>query len=295
VNRKTEKARLEELYGTDEAMGVAPDPDDDDIAKLPDGSSAAICTNVAIYVASKEKECELKYFTDETNPESPISKDYGGHDFAVVNGFIVDPWVSQTETYSKKSVFDTEDPADAEEIAKIYGDRSKWSKLELNKNEHMSKLPKRLMTLHEMVVSKVVPKSFTKAGGNKLVSKDGQPLVLWHGSRMRSTAYTKSASDIGYQFTSSETQALKDAHARGGEEVHKYRLRAENPLKVNFDMGAKWSDPKAWELTGLLPEDWDGKVVDGLKSLGYDAVIFSGKGHNGYIVFDDDQIMPETT
>ena len=128
TERKQRKQQLEEAYGTDESIGL------DEEGLLPDGESACVCTNVAFYIAKQVKGAKIFGFAEWDNPSSAISEDYDGHDFAMVDGFIIDPWVSQTENYSKKSVFDTMDQDDSKEIKRIYGNRKKWKGLkELNK------------------------------------------------------------------------------------------------------------------------------------------------------------------
>lgn len=49
-----------------------------------------------------------------------------GHDFAVVDHFLIDYWLCHfTEDYHK-GVFDMNDPEEAKEVARLYGDPKKW-------------------------------------------------------------------------------------------------------------------------------------------------------------------------
>jgi hypothetical protein len=64
-------------------------------------------------------------FTDSKNPGTAHFAGDGedGHTFAVIRRFVVDPWMFETEG---RSVWDMDDPADAEDIVRLYGRAATW-------------------------------------------------------------------------------------------------------------------------------------------------------------------------
>ncbi len=93
------------------------------------GFSAVECTGYACAIRGKlgRDRVEVFGYEAENNPTSAISDIAGGHDFAVVDGrYIVDPWIVDVEAVSNRGVHDLADPADAAEIARIYGDHTTW-------------------------------------------------------------------------------------------------------------------------------------------------------------------------
>lgn len=93
---------------------------------FPDGWASAICTNWMRYVARilRRDRVEFRGFLDNG---SEIARDYGGHDFAIVDGrHIVDGWLVHVAGLHPTAVLDLEDPADADAIDRLYGARSTW-------------------------------------------------------------------------------------------------------------------------------------------------------------------------
>src|SRR5579862_7975235 len=62
---------------------------------------------------------EIRGYWAEDNPEAAAGHDGGGHDFALVGHFIVDPWLYHY--YVESPVLDLDIPADAAEAARRYG------------------------------------------------------------------------------------------------------------------------------------------------------------------------------
>lgn len=119
---------LERLYGTPRTIPERRDPDEE-CWVFPDGRAVAFCTNWARYVRRIEGpiRCELYGFFSDAVPESSIARSCGGHDFAIVDGrYLVDGWLKGVECKSPVAVFDLEDEANADKIARLYGPREKW-------------------------------------------------------------------------------------------------------------------------------------------------------------------------
>jgi hypothetical protein len=126
-----EKERLEKVYGDEATYGETPSGENEG-SLLGNGRPWAICTSWALHVEeSLPGRVKVYGFFDSENPTSEIAQLAGGHDFAVVDDrYIVDGWVKNVEAISKKAVFDLHDPADAEETARLYGDRNLWTSME---------------------------------------------------------------------------------------------------------------------------------------------------------------------
>lgn len=102
------------------------------------GFSCVCCTGFARDVQWRlgADRVEVRGFTSEHNPSSLIGRDCYGHDFAIVDGrFLVDPWALEVHGVGCGQVLDLEAPADAGEITRLYGDRSKWELLPLQEPE----------------------------------------------------------------------------------------------------------------------------------------------------------------
>ena len=121
-------AELAEVFGSEKNYGVR--DHEDGPAVFPDGSTWAKCTNWARYVRRVLGERVAIYgFSEDDNPTSEIARICGGHDFAVVdNRYVVDGWAMNVERLSTRAVFDLSDPADAEEIRRLYGSRECWQR-----------------------------------------------------------------------------------------------------------------------------------------------------------------------
>lgn len=118
---------LERLFGKEENYGTVEECTGDG-ALWPDGTRWSTCTNWAHYCARVlGKRAQTLGFFDDDNPDSAVASDYGGHDFSLVDGrWIVDGWLREVACMSNRIVFDLENPDDAADIAKFYGDRNTW-------------------------------------------------------------------------------------------------------------------------------------------------------------------------
>ena len=122
-------AELIALYGSDHALGVYYD-EEEGVSLLPNGGRAAVCTDCARFIGRKEPGTTIVGYSHEDNP-SDASELAFGHDFAIVDDrYIVDPWVVETAGVSSRAVFDLENPLDANEIRRLYGDPRKWELVE---------------------------------------------------------------------------------------------------------------------------------------------------------------------
>lgn len=119
---------LERLYGAPRTVPERRDLDEE-CTVFPDGRAVAYCTNWARYVRRIEgpMRCELYGFFSDAVPESSIARSCGGHDFAIVDGrYLVDGWLKSVECASPVAVFDLEDRANTDTVARLYGPREKW-------------------------------------------------------------------------------------------------------------------------------------------------------------------------
>lgn len=105
-------------------------PDDYYYAFKTTSISDTSCTGYAIELQRLfPRRVQCFGFFNTQNPRSRIARDFGGHDFAVLDRrFILDPWLTRVEV-EERAVFDLEDPEDAGIIADLYGDRGCWSPL----------------------------------------------------------------------------------------------------------------------------------------------------------------------
>jgi hypothetical protein len=118
---------LEAHYSNEGNFAVVK-PSDDRGTIFPDGHYWAMCTTWAAYVRRLEGPRAKLYGIDSDDiPESEIVDFYGGHDFAVVDDrFIVDGFAVNVFGCSRQAVFDLQDPADAPDIRRLFGDPSRW-------------------------------------------------------------------------------------------------------------------------------------------------------------------------
>jgi phospholipid N-methyltransferase len=130
----TEVSKLEEQFGSDEALGVIFPPEEEDRpSHFADGRDAVICTNCAIQVVRKlGKRAQIWGFSETDNPTARVVREAEtGHDFAVVDDrYIVDPWIKLVASLLPRAVYDMQDQADAKLVAEWYGPREKWGRLE---------------------------------------------------------------------------------------------------------------------------------------------------------------------
>lgn len=95
------------------------------------GISAVVCTGYAaeLFCTFGPERTSLFGFHGEDNPSSRIGREYGGHDFAILDErFIVDPWLNDTVNESEQIVFDLQSPKDQRAINDLYGDRRFWTR-----------------------------------------------------------------------------------------------------------------------------------------------------------------------
>jgi hypothetical protein len=125
VSAAARKRELEAFWSDETNLGIRDDPELEH-AVFPDGSPWALCSSHAKAVRQHEGGKRAGFWADK-NPDSAISRICDGHDFTIVDDrFIVDPWVLHVEQLSDRCVFDLQDPADAAEIRRLYGDPRSW-------------------------------------------------------------------------------------------------------------------------------------------------------------------------
>ena len=95
-----------------------------------DAGDPIICAHCAQHAVDRFGG-EIRGYFWADNPEALLGSVEGGHDFALVGGrYIVDPWAKDTRGDTDRYVFDLLDPADAEEIRRLYGDPAAWELVE---------------------------------------------------------------------------------------------------------------------------------------------------------------------
>lgn len=125
-----ESQELEDQFGPSATYGIKGE-------RFPDKSDAynCNCTNYArqVYRAFPDRTV-IWGFDYQSNPTSAAARYYTtGHDFAIVDGrWIVDGWVKNAVPLSDRTIFDLENPNDADEIRRLYGDRDKWEEAPRN-------------------------------------------------------------------------------------------------------------------------------------------------------------------
>lgn len=137
--RQISRETLEDIISSDTAMDAywgdyytGQALEEDGATMLPDGIPMSICTNCARRVIEMMGRGEVYGFSNE-DQQVAVTDDYyhgGGHDFALIDGhWIVDPWLKAYTGHEQQGVYDLNDPADAENIKRLYGDPAKWSVL----------------------------------------------------------------------------------------------------------------------------------------------------------------------
>lgn len=107
--------------------------EEDTPALFPDGGQAFICTDWATYVRRiLGNRAKMVGFQNVEGGEE-IGRTHApdlpacGHDFALVDDrFIVDGWIVNVECFHDTGVLDIMDPANAEFIARYYGNPEHW-------------------------------------------------------------------------------------------------------------------------------------------------------------------------
>jgi hypothetical protein len=153
LNSQAFKAEMEAKFGSDEALGVWFELEEDGRAlsaaaydqlslkrgnpadaasKLPHGGSGTCCTDYAvhIYLALKDR-VQIFGFSNKDNPTSRVAREQihpCGHDYALVDGrYIVDPWPRLVPAAFFDMVFDLEDEADGALALDVYGPQRCWT------------------------------------------------------------------------------------------------------------------------------------------------------------------------
>jgi hypothetical protein len=125
------KDELEAEFGSGAALGEYYD-DESEQNLFPDGSNSARCTHWAEQVRKVLGSDRVRIVGYDENPEAEAASG-GDHDFALVDGrYIVDGWAKEWEMSADRAVHDLEDPADAAEIGRLYGDSSGWRDIGLS-------------------------------------------------------------------------------------------------------------------------------------------------------------------
>lgn len=101
---------------------------------LPGDLDPCHCTTGAWYLRKEFSGIEIQGFLEGENPEARTAWLAGGHDFAVKDGrYIIDPWAVDSlpsdEGAARKYVHDLQDPRDAREIDRLYGDQAAWTSI----------------------------------------------------------------------------------------------------------------------------------------------------------------------
>lgn len=107
---------------------------------FPNGDASAVCTSWAKYVRRLLGNRVQLYGFDDAINKATISKSYGGHDFAVVDGrYIVDGWLKHVAGMHGNAVLDMQDTNDKPIIAKLYGPMEHWTHDEFGLESHVDK------------------------------------------------------------------------------------------------------------------------------------------------------------
>lgn len=154
ANENKVKKELRDKFNgmTEEDFGVVFEKYDDGTVESKFNNSdysGTQCTGFACSIFQMLPDRTKIYgFDVESNPAaSYFAKEevIDGHDFAVIDDrYIVDPWLKFLPMVTNQVVFDLQDPADAENIEKYYGDRGKWKRMvdvEHSGTDHSQKQP----------------------------------------------------------------------------------------------------------------------------------------------------------
>jgi N12 class adenine-specific DNA methylase len=134
-------SRLDKMFGSDEAFGIRLIDEEtgkeitsgEGMSVFPDGSDAIKCTNYAEQIKHRLEgyDVQIVGFSNEENPHCAVVQEEwhpGGHDFALLdNRWLIDPWARLVASKREQIVYDLREPEDAEAVARIYGDPSRWS------------------------------------------------------------------------------------------------------------------------------------------------------------------------
>jgi len=131
------RSPLAETLGNGENFGVRWDDEEGDDL-FPDGNTAKLCTAWAEQARRVfgERAKMFAFGGRIDNPHSQISRDYGGHEFVIVDDrFIVDGWA--TLEYGIPAVLDLQDPVDLPMARMMYGDPRTWTRNWLGKEQRI--------------------------------------------------------------------------------------------------------------------------------------------------------------
>ena len=154
-------------------------------------------------------------------------------------------------------------------------------------------------------------------GSSKVVNKNGEPLVVYHGTRTSPVKFKKIMGMFGHFGTiaAANDKLEWDAHRPGEHAVMPVYLSLQNPVRmedVHFDeYGTMAEDlvesgalskkdlPLAWEKRyGNLDTKYITQLIDVLKSKGYDGIVYENRvespGEDSWIPFAATQIKSAT-
>jgi hypothetical protein len=140
----TIREALEQHFGDDANYGIALL---EGVNCFPDRTEVDNCTSYAVQVYCElslrlrgQLRCRIVGFGKDDNPQSGmIKKGAEGHDFALVEGrYIVDGWLKNVNRGAPRAVFDLQDPADADDVSRIYGDTNTFMPLWVIENAEES-------------------------------------------------------------------------------------------------------------------------------------------------------------
>jgi hypothetical protein len=131
-------------------------------------------------------------------------------------------------------------------------------------------------------------------GESKVVDEDGQPLVMYHGTKEKFTSFDintiRNGGPFGNGFYFSNDKDLGTRYSDGGEPVATY-VALKNPLIIDYD--AKTPNPER----SIFRNNRSAEVTRILKGKGYDGVLIKQLSDNGYveaIAFNPSQIKSAT-
>lgn len=87
-------------------------------------SKEMTCTQCAEWVQWALCAGEVFGFFNDDNPGATIAEYEGGHDFLLLESFLIDPWAA--EYLGKRALYDLSNPADQKIVAELYGQFDKW-------------------------------------------------------------------------------------------------------------------------------------------------------------------------
>jgi hypothetical protein len=93
--------------------------------RFPGGDHETAHCNACARLVVERFGGEIQGYWHEDNPVASVGESEGGHDFALMGRFIVDPWLHHY--YGESPVLDLSVPAEAAEAMRRYGKSESWS------------------------------------------------------------------------------------------------------------------------------------------------------------------------